>query len=144
MAGHDLHLAIVEFFGSWLVRVDDSNRADDLQIVCRALGFDVFAHGLLPSRIPARPGCQGAASSLAYRESANRGSYDPTMNKAELHAQIDQMTDEEAADAKLVFAPDWPSEATSIEEIRKRTGTSPISAEEFDRHFGSLPTDGEG
>ncbi|HEX5608949.1 MAG TPA: hypothetical protein VFX45_02515 [Solirubrobacterales bacterium] len=66
------------------------------------------------------------------------------MNKAELHAQIDQMTDEEAADAKLVFAPDWPSEATSIEEIRKRTGTSPISAEEFDRHFGSLPTDGEG
>lgn len=66
------------------------------------------------------------------------------MTKAELHAQIDQMTDEEAAAAKLIFAPDWPSKATSIEEIRKGTGTSPISAEEFGRHFGSLPTDGEG
>ena len=66
------------------------------------------------------------------------------MTKAELHAQIDQMTDEEAAEVKLIFAPDWPSKATAIEEIRKRTGTSPIDSEEFDRHFGSLPSDGEG
>lgn len=44
----------------------------------------------------------------------------------------------------LIFAPDWPSKATSIEEIRKRTGTKPMSPEDFDRHFGSLPTDGEG
>jgi len=66
------------------------------------------------------------------------------MSKAELHAQIDQMTDEEAAEVKLIFAPEWPSKATSIEEIRKRTGTRPMSREDFDRHFGSLPTDGEG
>lgn len=66
------------------------------------------------------------------------------MTKAELHEQIDSMTDEEAAQVKLIFAPEWPSKATSIEEIRKRTGTSPMSHEEFDRHFGSLPTDGEG
>jgi hypothetical protein len=66
------------------------------------------------------------------------------MSKAELHAQIDQMTDEEAAEVKLIFAPEWPSKATSIEEIRKRTGTKPMSREDFDRHFGSLPTDGEG
>lgn len=66
------------------------------------------------------------------------------MTKAELYQQIDSMTDEEAAQVKLIFAPDWPSKATSIEEIRKRTGTVPMSAEEFDRHFGSLPTDGEG
>lgn len=66
------------------------------------------------------------------------------MTKAELHAQIDAMTEEEAAEVKLIFAPDWPSKATSIEEIRKRTGTSPMSREDFDRHFGSLPTDGEG
>ena len=66
------------------------------------------------------------------------------MTKAELYRQIDSMTDEEAAQVKLIFAPDWPSRATSIEEIRKRTGTSPMSSEEFDRHFGSLPADGEG
>jgi hypothetical protein len=66
------------------------------------------------------------------------------MTKAELYEQIDSMTDEEAAQVKLIFAPDWPSKATSIEEIRKQAGTSPMSSEEFDRHFGSLPTDGEG
>lgn len=53
------------------------------------------------------------------------------------------MTEEEAAAVKLIFAPDWPSRATSIEEIRKRTGTAPMTQEEFGRHFGSLPTDGE-
>jgi hypothetical protein len=73
------------------------------------------------------------------------GRYDwGPMTKAELYEQIDSMTDEEAAQVKLIFAPDWPSKATSIEEIRKRTGTSPMSSEEFDRYFGSLPTDGEG
>jgi hypothetical protein len=72
------------------------------------------------------------------------GRYDLFMTKAELYEQIESMTDEEAAQVKLIFAPDWPSKATSIEEIRKRTGTLPMSPEEFDRHFGSLPTDGEG
>jgi hypothetical protein len=66
------------------------------------------------------------------------------MTKSELHAQIDSMTDEEAAQVKLIFAPEWPSKATSIEEIRKQTGTKPMSPEDFDRQFGSLPTDGEG
>lgn len=72
------------------------------------------------------------------------GRHDLAMTKSELHRQIDSMTDEETAEVKLIFAPDWPSKATSIEEIRRRTGTSPMSPEEFDRHFGSLPTDGEG
>lgn len=49
----------------------------------------------------------------------------------------------DAAEVKLIFGPEWPSKATSIEEIRKRTGTKPMSREDFDRHFGSLPTDGE-
>lgn len=66
------------------------------------------------------------------------------MTKAELIEQVKAMTEEEAAEAKLVYAPDWPSKVTSIEEIRKRTGTTPMSPEDFDRHFGSLPTDGEG
>jgi hypothetical protein len=54
------------------------------------------------------------------------------------------MIEEEAVEARLIYAPDWPSKATSIEEIRKRTGTTPMSRGDFDRHFGSLPTDGEG
>ena len=66
------------------------------------------------------------------------------MTKAELHRQIDAMTDEEAAEVKLIYAPDWPSKATLIEAIRERTGTPPMSPEDFERHFGSLPTDGEG
>jgi hypothetical protein len=66
------------------------------------------------------------------------------MTKAELIEQVKSMTDEEAAEMRLIYAPDWPSKATSIEEIRKRTGTTPMSPEDFDRHFGSLPTDGEG
>jgi hypothetical protein len=66
------------------------------------------------------------------------------MTKSELHAQIDSMTEEEAAQVKLIFAPEWPSKATSIEEIRKRTDTKAMAPEDFDRQFGSLPTDGEG
>jgi hypothetical protein len=71
------------------------------------------------------------------------------MTKAELHEQIDQMTDEEAARVKLIFAPEWPSKATSIEEIRKRTGTramTPEESEEFWRQYGPMmqPADGEG
>jgi hypothetical protein len=66
------------------------------------------------------------------------------MTKAELHAQIESMTDEEAAQVKLIFAPEWPSKATSIEKIRNQTGTKPMSSEDLDGLFGSLPTDGEG
>ncbi len=33
---------------------------------------------------------------------------------------------------------------TDIEAIRKRLGTEPMSAEEFELHFGDLPTDDEG
>lgn len=50
---------------------------------------------------------------------------------------------------KLIYAPDWPSKATSIEEIRKRTGTRAMTSEEsekFWREHGPLmqPPDGEG
>lgn len=65
-------------------------------------------------------------------------------HKEALIEQIEAMSEDEAAQVKLVFAPEWPSKATSIEEIRKRTGTRPMSPEDFDRHFGHLPTDGDG
>jgi hypothetical protein len=71
------------------------------------------------------------------------------MTKAELIEQVKAMTEEEAAEVKLVFAPDWPSKATTIEELRKRTGTTAMSAEESEevwREHGPLmqPPDGEG
>ena len=42
------------------------------------------------------------------------------MGKAELLAQIDAMTEEEAAEVRLIYAPDWPDKATPFEEVRKR------------------------
>lgn len=71
------------------------------------------------------------------------------MTKAELRAQIDAMTEEEATEVKLIFAPDWPSKVTSIEEIRKRAGTRAMTPEEsndFWRQHGPLmqSPDGEG
>lgn len=45
---------------------------------------------------------------------------------------------------ELRLVPEWPSENTSARTIRERLGTQPMSDEEFKRHFGDLPTDGEG
>lgn len=71
------------------------------------------------------------------------------MTKAELIEQVRAMTEEEAAEVKLIYTPDWSSKATSIEEIRKRTGTramTPEESKEFWREHGPLmqPPDGEG
>ena len=71
------------------------------------------------------------------------------MTKAELIAQVEAMTEEEAAEVKLIYAPDWPSKATPIEEIRKRTGTramTPDESEKFWQEYGPLmqPPDCEG
>ena len=46
---------------------------------------------------------------------------------------------EERTDGSLVAAPD-----TSIEAIRKRAGTRPMTTAEFEEHFGDLPSDEEG
>ena len=51
----------------------------------------------------------------------------------------DYVLDERLEDGSLVLRPD-----TSAAAIRKRLGSEPISDEEFERHFGHLPTDGEG
>jgi hypothetical protein len=52
------------------------------------------------------------------------------MTKAELIAQVESMTEEEAAEVKLIYAPDWPSSVTSIEEARGRTGTRAMTPDE--------------
>jgi hypothetical protein len=71
------------------------------------------------------------------------------MTKAELIAQVESMTEEEAAEAKLIYAPDRPSNVTSIEEVRKRTGTRAMTPEESERFWQEhrplmQPPDGEG
>lgn len=65
-------------------------------------------------------------------------------NKEALLEQVKAMSEEEAAQVKLVFAPDWPTKATLIDEVRQRSSTAPLSPEDFERHFGDLPSDGEG
>ena len=47
-------------------------------------------------------------------------------------------------EARFVVAPEWPSKETSAEAILERAGGERMSPEEFDKHFGHLPTDGEG
>lgn len=55
------------------------------------------------------------------------------MNKAELREQIEEMTDEEAADAVLVYAPDWPDKITPIAEgIARRGVEQPEARKTFD------------
>jgi hypothetical protein len=54
------------------------------------------------------------------------------------------VVEETLGDGRLVVAPEWPSNGTSIEAILLRAGVERLSTEEFDRHFGDLPTDGEG
>ena len=48
------------------------------------------------------------------------------------------------ADGRFLIAPEWPSKETSADAILERAGGKRMSPEEFDKHFGNLPTDGEG
>lgn len=51
----------------------------------------------------------------------------------------DYVVDERLGDGRLVIRPD-----TSAAAIRRRLGLEQISADEFEQHFGHLPTDDEG
>ncbi len=51
----------------------------------------------------------------------------------------DYIVAERHRDGSVLLAPD-----TSVAAIERRLGVEPVSQEEFDRHFGHLPTDGEG
>lgn len=52
--------------------------------------------------------------------------------------------EEALPDGRFVVAPEWPSRETSADAILERADGERMSAEEFDKHFGDLPTDGEG
>jgi hypothetical protein len=51
---------------------------------------------------------------------------------------------EERVEAALAALEAVEGKDTSLDAILARHGEERISPEEFDRHFGSLPTDGEG
>lgn len=51
----------------------------------------------------------------------------------------DYVVAERHPDGSLLLAPD-----TSAAAIERRLGIEPASQEEFERHFGHLPTDAEG
>jgi hypothetical protein len=52
--------------------------------------------------------------------------------------------EEVLADGRLLIAPERSSTETSVDAILERAGGSRMSPEEFDKHFGDLPTDCEG
>ena len=51
----------------------------------------------------------------------------------------DYVVDERHEDGSLLLRPD-----TSWEAIQRRLGVTSVTQEEFERHFGHLPTDDEG
>lgn len=51
--------------------------------------------------------------------------------------------EEALADGRFVVAQEWPSKGTSADAILERAGGKRMPPEEFDEHFGDLPTDGE-
>jgi|GEM_PF-1078786 len=64
-----------------------------------------------------------------------------TRDKA--HAVLDHLP-EDRVDAALAALEAVEGRDTSVEAILARHGEERLSPEEFDRHFGSLPTDAEG
>lgn len=59
------------------------------------------------------------------------------------HAVLDHLP-EDRVDAALAALEAVEGRDTSVEAILARHGEERLSPEEFDRHFGSLPTDDEG
>jgi len=59
------------------------------------------------------------------------------------HAVLDHLPDERV-DAALAALEAVEGRDNSLEAILARHGEERLSPEEFDRHFGSLPTDAEG
>ena len=54
------------------------------------------------------------------------------------------MVEKDLGEGRFVIAMEWPSKETSADAILDRAGAKRLSPEEFDKHFGDLPADGEG
>lgn len=53
------------------------------------------------------------------------------------------VVEEALADGRFLIAPEWPSKETSADAILERASGRRMRPEEFDKHFGDLPTDSE-
>lgn len=65
----------------------------------------------------------------------------------EIHVTVSggrYVVEETLAEGRVVLVPEWPSQETSAEAILWRGDGERLSPEEFERHFGDLPSDGEG
>jgi hypothetical protein len=54
------------------------------------------------------------------------------------------VVEEALAGGRLLLVPAWPSKETSADAILESAGGRRMTPEEFDQHFGDLPTVGEG
>lgn len=63
--------------------------------------------------------------------------------RADLHRKVDALSDAQLERARIVIVDEVGAE-TSVEAILARSGERPLAAQEFERHFGDLPSDGEG
>ena len=52
--------------------------------------------------------------------------------------------EKDLGEGRFVIAMEWPAKETSADAILDRAGATRLSSKEFDKHFGDLPTDGEG
>ena len=80
--------------------------------------------------------CRGRASALASYHSA-------VTTREKAHALLDHLP-EERVDAALAALEAVDGRDTSVEAILARHGEQRLDPREFERQFGSLPTDDEG
>jgi hypothetical protein len=68
---------------------------------------------------------------------------DDVTTREKAHALLDHLP-EDRVDAALAALEAVEGRDTSVEAILARHGEQRLDSDEFDRHFGSLPTDDEG
>ena len=61
----------------------------------------------------------------------------------DLHRRIDALSESQLERARLIVV-DEIDEETSVEAILARHGERRLNSDEFEKHFGELPQDGEG
>ncbi len=66
------------------------------------------------------------------------------MTREELHRKVDALSEAQLDRVRLVLLDEVDSETSVVEAILSRHGERRLSPEEFEKHFGHLPQDGEG
>ncbi len=85
----------------------------------------------------------GRGTEMRFNSTSIRSTIGCVTTRERAHAVLDQLP-EERVDAALAALHAVEGRDTSVEAILARHGEQRLGAEEFDRHFGSLPGDDEG